>query len=732
MARILIQFGGNLHTGYNKHLIPCKNSDETPQLTAMGKAAKSTKKFQNKHLKHTLEQRRAVKEQSKKYELRRGKSKSSGPQPTKEKRVARETFSDMSVDQFFEGGFELPKPKKGTNVAVNGDSDESESELENDSEEEDAEQNGEKAESSEEEDEQLMEKNMANLKDKDPEFLKYLKENDKNLLDFEAVNPLDAMSDDEDESALEDEQRNKSNDRQIDVTAELVQKWEKQLKTAPTNKLIQNVATAFNTIVHCSRSDAETNAKYTLNDPSVLTSIMMVGLKSLPTAIGVIAPCKTDKNNVTMIGDDSKEVRKLSRILKLQASAYLSLLNESTTTESAALILSSLQEMLPYYLSQKKFLKLIMTAVVQLWATASKVETQVAAYAFLNNAAKEYSKSALEIILRSSYSAILKNCRNTTVHNIETINFAKNSAADLFGIDEQLSYAIGFEYVRQLAIHLRNSLNSNISSTSAGKDAYKKVYNWQFCHSLDFWSRVLSKLCNPEKELLDHKSHESPLRSLIYPLVQVTLGSIRLIPTAQFFPLRFYLVRSLIRLSLGTQVFIPIFPLLAEMLTSTAISKPGKSANLQAIDFDYHIKVSLQYLGTRVYQDGLTEQFIELVSEFFVLYAKNIAFPELATPAILSLRRFVKKSKNIRLNKQIQQIVEKLNENASYISTQRANVGYGPTNKTEALNFLKDEKWESTPLGQFVAVQRKTREHRRTLLKEALQDEANNKKTDDM
>ncbi|RKP28580.1 hypothetical protein METBISCDRAFT_29023, partial [Metschnikowia bicuspidata] len=187
-----------------------------------------------------------------------------------------------------------------------------------------------------------------------------------------------------------DEQRNKSKDRQIDVTAELVQKWEKQLKTEPTNKLIQNVATAFNTIVHSSRSDAETNAKYTLNDPSVLTSIMMVGLKSLPTAIGIIAPCKTDQNHVRMIGDDSKEVRKLSRILKLQASAYLSLLNESTTTESAALVLSSLQEVLPYYLSQKKFLKLIMTAVVQLWATASKVETQVAAYAFLNNAAKEY------------------------------------------------------------------------------------------------------------------------------------------------------------------------------------------------------------------------------------------------------------------------------------------------------------------------------------------------------
>lgn len=162
------------------------------------------------------------------------------------------------------------------------------------------------------------------------------------------------------------------------------------------------------------------------------------------------------------------------------------------------------------------------------------------------------------------------------------------------------------------------------------------------------------------------------MRSLIYPLVQVTLGTIRLIPTAQFFPLRFYLIRSLIRLSQGTEVFIPIFPLVLEILTSTAFTKPGKPSSLPAIDFDYQIKVSLQYLGTKVYQDGLSEQLIELSSEYFALYSKNIAFPELATPAILSLRRFMKKSKNVRFNKQLQQFVEKLNANASFITVKRS------------------------------------------------------------
>ena len=44
-----------------------------------------------------------------------------------------------------------------------------------------------------------MKENLKNLEKEDPEFYKYLKENDNALLDFEGVNPLDAMEDDDDE-----------------------------------------------------------------------------------------------------------------------------------------------------------------------------------------------------------------------------------------------------------------------------------------------------------------------------------------------------------------------------------------------------------------------------------------------------------------------------------------------------------------------------------------------------
>lgn len=51
------------------------------------------------------------------------------------------------------------------------------------------------------------------------------------------------------------------------------------------------------------------------------------------------------------------------------------------------------------------------------------------------------------------------------------------------------------------------------------QDSLKAVYNWQFVHAIDFWSLLLSSA--------SEAGQESPLRQLIYPLVQTALGAIR-------------------------------------------------------------------------------------------------------------------------------------------------------------------------------------------------------------
>ncbi|QLQ81492.1 hypothetical protein HG537_0F02530 [Torulaspora globosa] len=678
----------------------------------MGKVSKATKKFQSKHLKRTLEHRKEQKDHKKRSQGRRGNKSEQEKQNaalTKEeqklkKSAKEEVFKDMSVEKLFENGFEVPKSDK------NG------KKKQNELEEDDS--------SSEEED---MVQNMAELSEKDPEFYQYLKENDKELLDFSGTNPLDGI--DENESEAEDERDTREVDERsqgaeetekIEITLKLVRQWKKQLQSKANLKVIRNIVTAFKVVVNLNKEESVEEYKYTATDEKAIHELLFIALKDLPVAIQKLVPYKVVKGSRTL--PTGSNVSKLSSIMKSHASALLVVLDDITNTETAALILHSVDQLLPYFLSHRKLLKEIIKSIVTLWSTTRDLETQIAAFAFLHNASKEFKKSMLELVLKMTYSTFIKSCRQTNMRTMPLINFQKNSAAELFSIDETLGYQVGFEYIRQLAIHLRNTMNATTKKTAKSNpaDAYKIVYNWQYCHSLDFWSRVLSISCNPEKE----RNNTSQLRQLIYPLVQVTLGTIRLIPTPQFFPLRFYLIRSLIRLSQNTGVFIPIFPLLSEILVSSAFTKvPKKKENLEAFDFDHNIKCTKAYLGTRVCHEGLAEQFVDLLGEYFVLYCKNVAFPELATPAIISLRRYIKNSKNVRFNKQLSNIVEKLDQNCSFIQKARSNVEFSPTLRTEVNRFLNDTPWEKTPLGSYITVQREIKEEKARLLRESLEEE---------
>lgn len=659
----------------------------------MGKPTKATKKFQSKHLKDELEHRKKV--QKHKRIVNQHKKKRGAAGGKEESAPKGELFDNMSVEQFFEGGFQVPKEK--AQKKQQDDASSSEEELDH-------------------------QQDLEELKDQDPDFYKYLQENDKDLLDFQPVNPLDAMSDDEgvEETGKEDKVgEEEAEESKIEVTMSMVKQWNKILSEKPNIKTLKAVVMSFKAAVNV---NTESEFRYTVTDSRVFQELTLTALKKLPKAIQTMVPYKKSGSEVRSLPQNNKKVTQIGVVLKSHAGSLLTLLNDITNTETAALVLSSVQEILPYFISSRRLLKQILTAVIEVWSTTKDLESQIAAFAFINNACREFTKPTLEFVLKSTYSSFVKQCRQTNIHTMPMINFQKNSSAELFGIDDTLSYQIGFEYIRQLAIHLRSSINNPT------KDSYKTVYNWQFCHSLDFWSRVISSRCHAS----EGKKKESSLKQLIYPLVQVTLGTIRLIPTAQFFPLRFYLMRSLIRLSQNSGVFIPMFPLLAEIMHSTAFTRPPKSSDLQAVDFDSNIRVNQAYLGTKVYQDGLSEQFVDLCAEFFVLYCKSIAFPELVTPAVITLRRYMKKSKSSKFNKQLSQLVEKLNQNAKLIETKRSNVDFGPNNKTEVALFLNDMPWEKTPLGAYVVLQREVKEEKAKILRESLVQDDQDEKDDEM
>ena len=83
------------------------------------------------------------------------------------------------------------------------------------------------------------------------------------------------------------------------------------------------------------------------------------------------------------------------------------------------------------------------------------------------------------------------------------------------------------------------------------------VRSWQFVHCLDVWCQALSSLL------------PSPsLQPLLYPLVEVAMGTLTLQASPRMVPLRLHIIATLSRLMVTTGTFIPLAPFLLEVSSS--------------------------------------------------------------------------------------------------------------------------------------------------------------------
>ncbi|RYP03827.1 hypothetical protein DL764_004877 [Monosporascus ibericus] len=747
---------------------------------------KATKKFEQKHLKGVLEKRKAtakIKQRQQVKAKKQGKrtqdnefykGAEDGEKPAKangSKKTA--NVNEMSVDDFFGGGFEiieksqpakkaskkLGKRKRGEQADEDddrqSDSDDlpQQSDLDFSDEELPAGSESERDDDDDGEAIGMSKQAMDDLAEKDPEFYKFLKENDPEALEFDDADlaEVDELSAGEEEEEAQPKKKKRKKDGKEskkggdtaeeaagdnELTQATVTRWKASLTERKSLRTARQVVLAFRSAAHLNEDDEEEQKKqrYTISNPEVFHDVLVVALKQIPEVFQHHVPVKESANGKAQVPTDSKKFKTLSMLLRTYISSTLRLLSTLSDDATLKLTLSALTPLAPYLLSFRKLLKAVIKTVVGFWSqTTSSETTRITAFLVLRRLVVIGDKGVREAVLKGTYQGLLAGSRVTNVNTIQGINLMKNSAAELWGIDHGIGYTTAFTFIRQLAIHLRNSIVHNKN------DAYKAIYNWQYVHSLDFWSCVLSEHCNPLKEAEAGK--ESQLKLLIYPLVQVTLGAMRLIPTATYFPLRFHLMRSLLRISRSTGTYIPLASALLEVLNSAEMRKSPKAATLKALDFHVAYKAPKSYLRTRIYQDGVGEQVVELFGEYFVLWAKNIAFPEFALPVIIMLKRWLKQTgkkggaggnNNAKLRSALIVLVQKLEANAKFVEDRRAKVDFAPKDRSQVDAFLGDLEWEKTPLGAYVVGQRKAAAERQKLVEAARREDERKRKEEEL
>ncbi|KAK3341284.1 Noc2p family-domain-containing protein [Lasiosphaeria hispida] len=740
------------------------------------KNLKATKKFEKKHLKGVLEKRKATQKINQRHQLLEKKKlkktrddefyKGAAPEdengvpiPVAKAKPGKKA-AEMSVDDFFKGGFEIldkeqPAKKKAAAGKL-GKRKRGEAEPKEDGSDASGAEEGsgdDEAPSSGGDDDELSDDElgmskgaMAELAKNDPEFYKFLQENDPEALefdenaDFAEIDDLSGSDDEEEEEEEEEEEQPKKKQKKAkktataegssDLTPAMIAKWKQTMAESHSLRAARQVVIAFRCAAYLNETDEDSVQRYNITDPDAFHDILVIALKQIPEVLQHHLPVKESSTGKVYVHTDTKKFKTLSMLVKSFASSIIRLLGTLSDEATLKLTLSALSPLLPYLLSFRKLLKVLIKTVVAFWSqTASTETTRITAFIVLRRTMVIGDKGVREAVLKAAYQGLVQGSRLTNVNTIQGINLMKNSAAELWGIDGALGYTTAFSFIRQLAIHLRNSIVNNKN------DSFRNVYNWQYVHSLDFWSCVLSEHCSPLKEAEAGK--ESQLKLLIYPLVQVTLGAMRLIPTALYFPLRFQLIRSLLRLSRATDTYIPLASVLLEVLNSAEMKKPPKPSTLKPLDFLVAYKAPKSYLRTRVYQGGIGEQIVELFSEYFVLWARNIAFPEFSLPVVIMLKRWLKDSRKASGNKSgkfastLMLLAQKLEANAKFIEECRAKVDFAPNNRGQVDVFLKDFDWEKTPLGAFVVGQRKQRAERQKIMEQARKDESRKRKQDE-
>lgn len=211
-----------------------------------------------------------------------------------------------------------------------------------------------------------------------------------------------------------------------------------------------------------------------------------------------------------------------------------------TSQSILSLMLKHLHQMSSFLACFPRLAKKVIKKLLPLWTTGDET-IRVLTFICILRITISNQSHLLDIVLKAMYLTYVKNCKFVSPTTWPGINFMRRSIAEMYMLDLDVSYRHVFLYVRQLGIHLRNAI-------MVPKLEHKlAVYNWQYLNSLHLWA-----------ELIQQTVYHDGMRSLHFPLTMLISNTIRLVPTPQYYPVRFYLTEVLMDMTKESGIFTPI------------------------------------------------------------------------------------------------------------------------------------------------------------------------------
>ncbi|EKX36874.1 hypothetical protein GUITHDRAFT_78618, partial [Guillardia theta CCMP2712] len=336
---------------------------------------------------------------------------------------------------------------------------------------------------------------------------------------------------------------------------------------------------------------------------------------------------------------------------------FLETLTDPTMTH---LLLRHAERLLAYIRPFPKIARKLLKLSLQVFGSVES--NRVQAFFLVRRLAVEMPYPFIDGCYKGLYLTYVRHCKFTNLNVIEGQAFMAQCVVELFGLDKNIAYEHSFVYIRQMAIQLRSAI-----TTSASKNAHKVISSWQYLNSLKLWGRMLSSY--PGKDALG---------PLVYPLVQIALGVLTYLNAPKHLPLRLQVCQVLVRVQRHCEVYIPLSPHILDIFTKRDLHNTSVKAGSHPHDFQVGIKVSKTVLSTRLYQEAAFEETLKTLVLFYGSCCYSPSFPELVVPCIMQLRLFAKATQVSRFRRQVKDVIERFERNASFIARLRNSSSISP------------------------------------------------------
>ncbi|EFA81580.1 UPF0120 containing protein [Heterostelium album PN500] len=558
---------------------------------------------------------------------------------------------------------------------------------------------------------------LAKLREQDPELFKFLGENESGLLDFGMDDDNEDEEEDEDDDLDEDEEgegegedeedqadtkdkkKEKKKKQKVEktkeqeiLTSELLDSWFSECEKELTLKSLKKLLLAFKSACHTGMSGSIHTQKKKVDDTrdadsissrdipfkiihhTVFNQTLIVCLQNIPKYLDQLLGYDSTKDESTTRPKLPNTLEKWSTmftVIRTYIKNLIYLVDQLTDPKMILIALKGLEKVVCYLACFLPSSKLTLKSLLQHWQSSDEA-VRIIAFLCIRKMAIHTPYPFIDECLKGVYLTYVRNSKFVSTTSLPIINFMCNCVVEIFSLDFATSYRHAFVYIRQLAIHLRNTLNK------LTKESIQNIYNWLYINGLKAWVELIA--AHPQQE---------QLKLLQYPVTQLLIGVIGLTNSGKFFPLRFTCIRMLNRLAESNSLFINTAPYLLELLTTKEFTSDGGATASKNKEINFLTSLSIQdsYINTRSFRDGARDQFALLLVENLNIYSCEIGFPELSIPVILHLKKYIKDIKNVKTIKQMKEIVDAINKQSRNIKNKRDQVRFSPKDTKQVAAF---------------------------------------------